>query len=129
MGHALPRTVQLVDEDCVTCGTPFAWPKALYDARQRDGHSFYCPNGHSMCYGPGEAARLRKLLDEANNRNTQLAQQVRDAQIGEQDALGVALRAEKEAKRVRRRLQAGVCSCCNRTFQNLARHMATKHPA
>jgi hypothetical protein len=22
----------------------------------------------------------------------------------------------------------GVCPCCNRTFQNLARHMAGKHP-
>lgn len=32
------------------------------------------------------------------------------------------------ATRIKRRVSAGVCPCCNRTFQCLARHMATKHP-
>jgi hypothetical protein len=29
--------------------------------------------------------------------------------------------------RLKNRAAAGVCPCCNRTFAQLARHMATKH--
>lgn len=29
--------------------------------------------------------------------------------------------------RTRNRIAAGVCPCCNRTFQNLADHMRTLH--
>ncbi len=28
----------------------------------------------------------------------------------------------------RERIVSGVCPCCNRTFQNLARHIAGQHP-
>lgn len=35
--------------------------------------------------------------------------------------------AEKKATRVMKRAQRGVCPCCNRTFQNLAQHMKSKH--
>jgi hypothetical protein len=30
---------------------------------------------------------------------------------------------------MRKRIQSGVCPCCNRTFENLGRHMKSKHPA
>lgn len=29
---------------------------------------------------------------------------------------------------LRNRAAAGVCPCCNRTFEQLGRHMTTKHP-
>ena len=32
------------------------------------------------------------------------------------------------ATRISKRVKNGVCICCNRTFADLARHMATKHP-
>jgi len=38
------------------------------------------------------------------------------------------MKANTELKRVKRRINGGVCTCCNRTFTNLARHMKTKHP-
>ncbi len=31
--------------------------------------------------------------------------------------------------RTRKRVGSGVCPCCSRTFQQLARHMKAKHPA
>jgi Fe-S oxidoreductase len=45
-------------------------------------------------------------------------------------------RAQKAAKtrikndrdRIKTRVANGVCPHCNRTFQNLARHMASQHP-
>lgn len=39
-----------------------------------------------------------------------------------------AKKAEGEIRRQAKRSAAGVCSACNRTFQNMARHMHTKHP-
>lgn len=33
-----------------------------------------------------------------------------------------------QATRLRNRIKAGVCPRCNRTFQNLQRHMAGQHP-
>lgn len=120
MGYALPQTIQMVDMTCPSCGVSYAMPASLRAEREKDGRSFYCVNGHSLSYHETEAMRLRKMLDAANKDNTAMAQQVRDAQLAEQ-------RAVDEAKRIKRRVKAGVCPCCNRTFQNLARHMATKH--
>ena len=128
MGYALRQTIEMVDMECVNCGTPFAWPKTLKEARLRDGQNFYCPNGHIMSWTETEAMRLRKMLDEANRKSTALAQQVREAQEAEQRAVDERKRVEREAKRIKRRIQGGVCPCCNRTFINLGRHMKTKHP-
>lgn len=36
--------------------------------------------------------------------------------------------AEGRTRAVKRRVAAGVCPCCTRTFQNLAAHMQNKHP-
>lgn len=78
-----------------------------------NGEWFYCPNGHRQHYTQSESDRLRGLLDEANRSKTQLA------------ANYAAL--QREHNRVTKRVSAGVCPCCNRTFQNLARHMASRH--
>jgi len=36
--------------------------------------------------------------------------------------------ARGRVTKIKRRVQHGVCPCCNRTFSNLASHMKTKHP-
>lgn len=36
--------------------------------------------------------------------------------------------AEKKIIQTKRRALAGVCPCCTRTFQNVQRHMKSKHP-
>jgi len=33
-----------------------------------------------------------------------------------------------ELTKLKKRVTNGVCPCCHRSFQNLRRHMATKHP-
>jgi hypothetical protein len=39
-----------------------------------------------------------------------------------------SLDKERQAtKRLKQRVAAGVCPCCNRTFTNLAEHMAGQH--
>lgn len=118
----------MTDMQCVNCGTPFAMSLQLRNERRKDGGSFYCPNGHPQgWYNDSDAKRLQKKLDEATRTNTNLAQQVREAQQAEQRAVDEAGKLKREAKRIQRRIHAGVCPCCKRTFQNLARHMKTKH--
>lgn len=36
--------------------------------------------------------------------------------------------ARGQVTRLKNRAAAGVCPCCNRTFHQLVRHMAAKHP-
>ena len=67
---------------------------------------------------------LRDALQEQLDRE----RQVREA--AEQRALrmqGERDQVAKAHKRMRTRVMNGVCPCCNRTFQNLLRHMQTEH--
>lgn len=34
----------------------------------------------------------------------------------------------RKALEIKKRVGNGVCPCCNRTFENLSRHMSCKHP-
>jgi len=84
--------------------------------------SIYCPLGHSyFIAAQGKAAELEKRLLRERECSARLA--------AERDQAEASARAQKgHATRLRKRAKAGVCPCCNRTFKQLARHMATKHP-
>ena len=115
--------------DCPTCGVIFAIT-AEYEARRRqDGRGFRCPNDHSMSYGQSEAdkerdraANLARRLEWAEGREVHLRDQLQATEYQRRAAKGQLTKAKK-------RIAAGVCPCCNRTFQNLANHMAGQHPA
>lgn len=109
---------RFVTEDCITCGTLFAMSEDLWDRRYRDRKSFYCPNGHSMVFsGKTDADKLK----DAEARETAL-----------RDQLGAAVREAESVRsallRDRQRFANGVCPCCNRSFENVRRHMASQHP-
>ena len=44
------------------------------------------------------------------------------------EALAREAKAISAKRRIEKRIHAGVCPCCNRSFPNLQRHMAAKHP-
>lgn len=111
--HAIHREITLDTITCCRCDVIFAMPSTLVARLNRDGGSFYCPHGHGQHFTQTEVDRLRGMLEQANRRNTELVDEV--------------ARVQREKKRIERRVSAGVCPCCNRTFQNLARHMAAKH--
>jgi hypothetical protein len=101
-----------------------------YDTRRREDHkSFYCPSGHLQSYhGESEAEKLRKQLAQA-----QTAIEHKDARIADvvrqRESANMQCRAFKGvATRIKTRVAHGVCPCCNRTFKQLAAHMASKHP-
>jgi hypothetical protein len=107
-------------QDCINCGIPFAVPIEFQNCRRRDGKMFYCPNGHQMSYTETEAMKLTKQLDQARA----------DAERQKQWRIQAEEAADKERRakhRLQKRISAGVCPCCNRTFTDLARHMGTKH--
>lgn len=106
------------------CGVEFA-VTAGYDSRRVDkGDDFYCPNGHAMSYTNSTARKLARERERAGRLAAQLEQ--------ERAAHATTERRRRSAKgqltKVRRRVAHGVCPCCNRSFADLAAHMAEKHP-
>ena len=122
MNEVFTASGKFVVEECCACGVAFAMPRGLYNRRYEDHKDFWCPNGHRQHYvGQTRAQRLERELREANRRTDQYRRQAREQQ---QRAASIS----RSYKRVRDRVKNGVCPCCNRTFENLARHMATQHP-
>lgn len=103
---------------CAECGMHFAMPDQYERKRSDDHKNFYCPAGHSN-YFPGESdkEKIARLQREKAH-----ALDLRDSAIRAKDD------AEAKAARLKKRVNAGVCPCCKRTFKQLAAHMKHQHP-
>jgi hypothetical protein len=100
------------------CDVEFAMTRHFYEETRRTGQAWYCPNGHRRVWGgPTTDQKLRDAETREVALTDQLAAAVRDA-----ETVRVAL------LRDRQRFANGVCPCCNRSFGNVRRHMATQHP-
>lgn len=111
---------QFVTETCCYkgCGVMWAFTEGYYREVRRSHANWYCPNGHSQHYtADSDAEKLRKAEAREVALKDQLSAAIRDA-----ERVRVAL------LRDRQRFANGVCPCCNRSFENVRRHMATKHP-
>jgi hypothetical protein len=112
-----PR-LDLFVSDC-TCGVVFGIPKDLEARRREDGKAFYCPNGHSLYFSDRE-------------RNKEKIRRLEATEIALKDQLAAAVREAEQVRqallRDRHRFANGVCPCCNRSFENVRRHMSTQHP-
>lgn len=114
--------VSSVVTDCVQCGCRFTVPQPMWDSQRESGGFHFCPSGHKQGWSEGGTinAQLRRERDRLKQR---VAQKDDDIQ-----QLKNSVAAQKgQVTKLKKRASAGVCLCCNRTFQNLARHMATKH--
>ena len=116
------------DGDRRDCGLRFAMDSDYARRAQLHGFTFHCPKGHRLRYGEGELETTKRLLEEEKQRRIR-------AEQGQVAAIGAAKTAQRASaitrgklKAVKQRVSNGVCPCCNRTFQNLMRHMHTKHP-
>lgn len=126
-GQTLHERIDLEVTRC-TCGVLFAMPAAMLKARRNNGANFYCPNGHQLSFHETKADRLQAKLENAEHQRD-VARRQRD--MAEQEAKENERRraAQKGATtRAKKRHAAGVCPCCQRTFQNVQRHMASQHP-
>ena len=107
--------------ECGACGIRFLVPQSFDNNKREHGLGWHCPNGHSRIYRESDSEKMRRERDLAR-------QQVARAEQEAAEAREAQAKAERREKRIRKRIHAGVCPCCNRTFVNLGRHMQTKHP-
>ena len=100
------------------CDEHFAMSRDTYDETRRTGRTWYCPSGHPRIWrGP----TTEQKLADAQARETALRDQLHAA---EADAEATRVRLVRD----RHRFANGVCPCCNRSFDNVRRHMESKHP-
>lgn len=97
--------------DCGSCGGVYAINERYRQHCQDYGRSWHCPYCQT---GWGFAGKGELKQEQERHQNT-LSRL--NALQTEKDAI------ERKLKRVNR----GVCPHCNRSFQNLARHMKCKH--
>ena len=108
--------------ECGECGVTFGMTDEFIAQRQSDHRSFYCPNGHNRYYPQkSEAEKLRDRLRSAEAQLTHTRDQLQMTEYQRRAQKGLNTR-------LKNRVAAGVCPCCNRSFQDLRRHMAGQHP-
>lgn len=124
-------TTRFVVQTCCTssCGIVFAVPADWDRLRRNDHTSFYCPNGHRQHYtGESNEERLKRELAQAEH-NATFYKERREAEAAAHQHTRNSLAVTKgHMTRIKKRVAGGVCPCCTRTFQNLARHMEGQHP-
>lgn len=132
----IQRKANLTTETCSCCGVLYAVEAPFLEDRLKDKRTFYCPNGHQQTYqGKTETEKLREQLAEERRGRQRAEKNVAywsdEAKAERERAAHERRRAngyKGHATRITKRAKAGVCPCCNRTFKQLAAHMANKHP-
>jgi hypothetical protein len=115
---------------CFRCKEPFWVSNETYQVLKRSSVNFWCPFGHQQHFVPGktEAQKLQEELDAERRRRQSAEQNVEYYSQMRKQAEHSARAYKGQATRLRNRAKAGVCPCCQRTFKQLAAHMANKHP-
>lgn len=124
-------TLEYVVVTCprVGCGLTFGVPIAWTARRREDHATFYCPNGHSMSYtGENDAEKAKRLTDQLTRERAAHDQTVARWRERTDSAERRLSATRGVVTRIKNRVGKGVCPCCNRTFGDLARHMAGQHP-
>lgn len=126
MSKILSETILYTTTSCCVCGVHFALSEDYDRARRGDHKSFYCPNGHPLSYtGPSEAEKRAQRLQREVEAAAAQAHFWRNEQERTKRQL---ISAKGQLTKTKRRVANGVCPCCDRSFVNVARHMATQHP-
>lgn len=117
---------------CYSCGITFAVAPDWIVHRRRDHAPFFCPNGHGQAFL--DRTKEQREIERLTKRTAQLEEEVR---LEAERARGLERKNTrlandlmdhaKEAKRVHDRIHAGVCPACHRHFQNVERHMKSRH--
>lgn len=111
----------LVVEECWVCGVHFGMTSTFQRKRSEDGKVFFCPAGCRISYGESKVQQLERALEAERTR--------RQWERDQREATERSLAAQKgQVTKLKKRIGAGVCPCCNRHFTNVERHMASQHP-
>lgn len=119
------ETVYLTKMECGKCGSVYAISESYRALRQIEGNGWHCPYCQASWgyFLNNENAMLKKQLEEKQRELTaSKCETLREKQLRE-----LVVMEKAKADRKLRRNKKGVCTCCNRSFTNLRRHMETKH--
>lgn len=118
MGQLLTLAVTLTTIDCGECGGSYAINERFRKQCQDHGRSWTCPYCKT-----GWGFSGRGALQEAQRELEEEKKRLRLALARENEERAAKEKLARKLKRVGR----GTCPECNRSFQNLARHMHCKH--
>ena len=110
------------------CGIQFAVPQEFLATLREHQGVLFCPKGHPLGFGESDLAKARRELETERKRREWAQQEAENERKRRRTAEKGAAIARGKLKAQSQRVKNGVCPCCNRTFQNLMRHMETKHP-
>lgn len=121
-------TVILTKINCGECGGTYALNERYRAQCAEKGKSWHCPYCQvGWGYSEGENAKLKKEL-EAEKRRVAFANDQARMERERRESAEARERAQKaNVTKIKKRIKNGACPCCNRTFIDLQRHMATKH--
>lgn len=130
---------EFVEEICCwkECRISFGIEAGRHAQLKRNGEQFFCTNGHHQYYPRGKSVeqKLREELEQERQRAQRAEQRVAERDDAVREARDEAEHQKHRANaykgqvtKIRKRVGAGICPCCNRSFANLARHMAGQHP-
>lgn len=111
------------------CGCVFAVTEQMKAILHSDPNRwFYCPNGHRQHFTESTEDRLRREVREERQRR-ETAERDRDAcdRMYRSAERGKAIIQGKHRK-LKERVAAGLCPCCNRPFANMLAHIHNEHP-
>jgi len=116
--------------ECGECGVVYVVSKLVRDRQRRAGGFSHCPNGHQWGWAAGNTENdyIRQERDCLKQQIAEKDDAIRLEREARASAERSAAAARGQATKLRKRAQAGVCPCCNRTFLSLQRHMTQKHP-
>ena len=124
MGAAISVAVVLTEIHCGECGGTYAINERYRKQRQEKSGFWMCPYCRCEWGYPKDGSENEKLRRELEAERQRKARALEEANRLRAEAE----KATKQRDRLKRRVANGVCPCCTRTFVNLGRHMATKHP-
>ncbi len=117
--------------ECASCGVQFGLEENHRQHLIKYSNTFYCPNGHANVYGQNAKD---KLLAELKRKEQELAdtaiqkRRLENELIEKENILAQKIKQLLKTSRDLKRLENGVCPCCNRSFHNLQQHIANEHP-
>ena len=122
---------RLIEKKCPVCGVVYGLDEELYNARNegRIKEGWCCTNGHSLNISDRKIDQVRRERDRLQQQLARKDDEIAATLEQAATAWRTATAYKGQVTRLKNRAAAGVCPCCNRSFQNLARHMKTKHPA
>ena len=109
---------------CGSCSGIYALSEKYIREKKEHGGYWNCPycrNAWGYDTEGSEVKQLERKLAQATKRKEWAEQEAKNAECRRRAAVG-------QTTKLKNRIGHGVCPCCKRTFQQLQRHMQTKHP-